>query len=112
MDCASVACQEALPALDFQGLDRPGSCDKLTGERFFGDVHQRSVFDVHTGLYSFGDTMSERTTRSEREPSKGREERRPLPYEAPRLSHLGSMREITLAGSGTVTDGTAQGKMS
>ena len=54
--------------------------------------------------------MNEQTTTPERDPKEEREGRRPLPYEAPRLSYLGSMREITLAGSGTLGDGVGNGK--
>jgi hypothetical protein len=53
--------------------------------------------------------MSQQTTSPEREPNKAPEARRRLAYEAPRLTHLGNMREITLASTGTSTDGNGAG---
>jgi hypothetical protein len=52
--------------------------------------------------------MSDQTTTAEREANTS-EERRPLPYVAPRLRYLGNMREITLASGGTRGDGVGNG---
>jgi hypothetical protein len=51
--------------------------------------------------------MSQETRASGRQPKA--KERRPLAYEPPRLTHLGSLREITLASNGSFGDGSGNG---